>query len=323
MECFIHIGTEKTGSTAIQNFLYDNFSKFKRNNIFLSKALGHENNLGLPYIVSSRTNENNILEFEDGDLDKRKLTTDKIEKLFKKELKKNTLEKAIFTSEHLHSYLKSEESKQYLLSYLSKNGFTKFKIILFLRPALELRVSRVSTALKLGGLKNSKLPSLNENLDTLPNLYQSKKTFLSWAKVFGGENIILKKYDKDFDVIDNFMQFFDVDDDISKYKRREKSNQSLSFEHIKAFLDNEKFLQGFSNEKISRLVYESSKKFKSSNTNVFCPSEDLMKKWDEHFRDDIEHFQDFFEIDLSNLKEVRDQKINSELYSDVSNFIRS
>ena len=47
MKCVLHIGTEKTGTTAIQNWLYSNYAQLSTQRIALSKFLQKKNNRDL------------------------------------------------------------------------------------------------------------------------------------------------------------------------------------------------------------------------------------------------------------------------------------
>lgn len=44
MKLILHIGLEKTGFTSIQEALYQNVDKLKKNKIYLSSVLGKNNN---------------------------------------------------------------------------------------------------------------------------------------------------------------------------------------------------------------------------------------------------------------------------------------
>ena len=44
MQCILHIGTEKTGTTLIQNWLYANQEALSEQGVFLSEQLGKTNN---------------------------------------------------------------------------------------------------------------------------------------------------------------------------------------------------------------------------------------------------------------------------------------
>jgi hypothetical protein len=43
MDLYLHIGTEKTGTTSIQHFLYENIEKLKEKKIYLSQSINFPN----------------------------------------------------------------------------------------------------------------------------------------------------------------------------------------------------------------------------------------------------------------------------------------
>ena len=70
MKCILHIGTEKTGSTSIQKFIYNNVSEFDKNKIYISRGLLQiPNNRKMVLAFQSRlddwTRKNNIRSLEE------------------------------------------------------------------------------------------------------------------------------------------------------------------------------------------------------------------------------------------------------------------
>ena len=51
MKCFLHIGTEKTATTTLQNFLHLNRDKFAKYGFLLPKNAGYPNNYKLPILA--------------------------------------------------------------------------------------------------------------------------------------------------------------------------------------------------------------------------------------------------------------------------------
>ena len=45
MKCILHIGTEKTGTTILQDWLYDNKVELSKVGVYLSDNLGKTNNI--------------------------------------------------------------------------------------------------------------------------------------------------------------------------------------------------------------------------------------------------------------------------------------
>ena len=48
MKCILHIGTEKTATTTLQNWLYDNQAALSKSGVYLSDNLGKTNNILIP-----------------------------------------------------------------------------------------------------------------------------------------------------------------------------------------------------------------------------------------------------------------------------------
>ena len=72
MKCVLHIGTEKTGSTLLQDWLYQNQVNLSRQRIFLSDVLSINNNRRLvsffQWELDDWANRNGILTQKDKDL---------------------------------------------------------------------------------------------------------------------------------------------------------------------------------------------------------------------------------------------------------------
>lgn len=62
MICYVHIGTEKTGSTTLQNFMAHNRSRLLKNGIVYTKSLGRKNNKALCYFSYPSDRRNDMVE---------------------------------------------------------------------------------------------------------------------------------------------------------------------------------------------------------------------------------------------------------------------
>ena len=60
MECIVHIGTEKTGSTSLQRFLSLNRSSLLENGIAYTKTLGETVNNGICLLSYSTERRDNL-----------------------------------------------------------------------------------------------------------------------------------------------------------------------------------------------------------------------------------------------------------------------
>ncbi len=228
MKAVIHIGTEKTGSTSIQSFLLENRQALIQEGFYYPKSLGllgHRK-------VSAYCLENNQ---QDDYFKLKNLTSlEKIEQ-FKAQLKSDlnkemkaipsNIHTVIFSSEHLHSRLKSSSEVQNLHDLLS-HYFESFEIICYLREQLDTCISFYSTTLKSGNptsfenhLKGCRPESHYYNYFNLLSL---------WEGCFGHNAIQPSIFEeKEFinnDLLDDFMSKLNV----SLIGKLEKPNQNFN-----------------------------------------------------------------------------------------------
>ena len=192
MDLYLHIGTEKTGTTSIQHFLYENIEKLKEKKIYLSQSIDFPNNRSLVEMFNDNLKQNEFyIEKSILDENQRKIFFQELDKKIQNEFKKASLsfDKMIITSEHFHSVLTNINQIKSLKNFLNK-FFKKIKIICYFREQSEVAVSWYSTTIKGGSTQgiNKFLISHNVNPD---NHYFNYYDFLKkWSDVFGKENIV-------------------------------------------------------------------------------------------------------------------------------------
>lgn len=194
MRCILHIGTEKTGTTLLQNWLYENRAALSARKVFLSDALGKPNNRLLPAYFQTRLD----------DWAKRHRITTPEEKRayfdgFLKSVRDEFSDAAashdtvIISSEHLHSRLTDAEEIQALAEFLN-DIFDRVDVVCYFRNQYDMAVSAYSTL-----LKTSLTTTLTEHLaGAVPENYYYN--FLSiaenWSSVFGREQCEFRVYDR-------------------------------------------------------------------------------------------------------------------------------
>lgn len=148
----MHIGTEKTGTTSIQNFLYQNRRKLRSRGFHFVQSPGKLNNQALPAICIREQKADDFFRnrgietTEQREAYKRTFTAE-----FEAELKGlppgvNTV---LISSEHFHSRIRTEEEMDNVHAFLS-TYFDEIKIICYLREQGVTCASYYSTALKTG-----------------------------------------------------------------------------------------------------------------------------------------------------------------------------
>lgn len=245
MKCILHIGTEKTGTTSIQNFLVHNSGLLLNQNYKITKSLGKINNSGLIQLANENllsTHVKKIQKINDEEYDKflkRRKNDFKSEILNTNWPLKNKKKKVLLSSEFLQSYLNATDIFN-LKSTLIDIGFDEFDIILVLRPQSEVIKSRLSTGVIAGGHYKF---LCNTNCIDLPKLYLKNsrlldygRTIKNWTKVFGINNIRLLDYNKikKNSLETNFLQAIDLELKIDDLKKITMQNTSLPFKIILA-----------------------------------------------------------------------------------------
>ena len=233
---YLHIGQEKTGSTAIQSFLNyaEKRSKLIEKNIFYASffhkpnsmpfvlyALGPaKNNLSKPFF---KTNEE-YLSFS-------AKIEDRLNRIASAASKES---KIIFSSEHFHAQFRSEEKIRRLKSIIN-NFFPDqcITVILYIREQVSLAYSLHSESVKAGVSTAPKPPKPGEN-KYFDHVSDHSNTVQMWTQVFGKDQINIRIYEKSSlknnDSIDDFCSLIDVSGEeiLSKNNRNKLLDNKLT-----------------------------------------------------------------------------------------------
>lgn len=231
MKCVLHIGTEKTGTTLLQDWLYDNRKNLGKQRVFLSTMLGTTNNRLLPVYFQHdlddwarmngiETTEQKEAYFE-GFLDR-----------FKAEVAEASKSHDVFviTSEHFHSRLTQIEGIIALSEFLNE-VFSEVQVICYFRNQFDMAVSFYSTLL----LVSPSDAPLNEFINSAhpQNCYYNFLEIAdNWSAAFGQKNCEFRVFDRtrflEGDLRKDFIRFVSdqVELDCLDYKI-ESSNVSL------------------------------------------------------------------------------------------------
>lgn len=184
--CYIHIGTEKSGSTSIQAMLRANAGSWEKNGIYISRNFGAVNDRDFA-TYAMRDDRIDDARRKAGLLDKQAIERFRTEfrKRVDSELRNCGSPTLILSSEHFHSRLYSEEEVAFLKEMLD-NYCQNYTIICYIRPQHELAVSLYSTALRVGHKGFPLIPDPKKNLP----YYEYDALLSRWAHVFGRQNVI-------------------------------------------------------------------------------------------------------------------------------------
>lgn len=230
---YIHIGLEKTGTTTIQEFAYQNRKLLALDNIYYPDSPGIKNHTNLPaYAYDENLNDLAIRKNITNPNDRIYFRNSFVEK-FRKEIEPIREKKMnlLLSSEHLSSRVGDESEIRKLLSLFTSFDYQP-KIIIYLRRQDEMLLSTYSTWVKCGATEE-----LNHNAYKKKR-YDYLRQLKLWENTVGQENILVglfhpKRLYKG-DLIEDFCQKIKIN--AKHYGLPEsKLNKSLSANQL-AFL---------------------------------------------------------------------------------------
>ena len=193
--CILHIGTEKTGSSAVQNFFFLNKKRLKKEGIYYP-SIGQSGSQwqfvaavhDAPWSNVDIKREFDINDGNDQTLYAEKLNT-QLQSEFRNAKNCHTL---VLSSEHFHSRLHSQNSVARLKKLLDP-WIDNFTVVVYFRRQDRVAISLNSTRVKSGSqAKIDVFPNFSR--DSLP-YYDYSRLFNRWAQVFGRESIVARKYE--------------------------------------------------------------------------------------------------------------------------------
>ena len=196
MNCVLHIGTEKTGTTLIQKWLYSNKEILNKQKIFLSNVCGEPNNR-IFAACFQHSIDDFLKSFDIVNLnDKIKFSSVFLSRLAD-EIKSasDTHKLFLITSEHLHSRVSIRTDIKKIKEFLS-NLFENVFVICYFRNQADVAVSRYSTALK-SKYANS-IETFVSDIKISSYYYNYNLMADNWISVFGRDNCIFRIYDKNY-----------------------------------------------------------------------------------------------------------------------------
>lgn len=219
----LHVGCEKTGTTSIQAFLYQNRHVLKSSGILITESLAPKNNTKIA-IYAARP-EKGLTRYIPGGKTIETFRAE-IKNALMQEVSQSDCEQAVITCEWLHSKVFDDDEFEVLKDLL----FTiaeEVEVIIYIRPQDKLAVSHYSTALKAGFSNAFRFPKTQPDI---PYYYNFEAIYLNWRKHFGAGNVHVRMFDraqlKDGDLLKDFSEF--LPGDVNYNYAIEAENQSLN-----------------------------------------------------------------------------------------------
>lgn len=289
MKCFLHIGTEKTGTTTLQNFFDVNRESILRKGFIYTKSTGRTNNraLSLAAYNPSRRDDLTMQYGISSNLDLLRHQKVIVRNL-RNELKrvKSNSDTIIFSSEHFQSRLTTIDEIERLSGILKMIGVTDISVILYLRRPADIATSLYSTAIISGSVLETPPPPRNPYFN---NVCYHKNTIEKFSAVFGSGAMILRIFEpgelSNGSIIDDMLGVIGIPNDDS-YEIPQDQNKSLSvvginlLRHLNSTIP--EFIDNKRNPVRQHLAGSMDKYF--SNSKYIMPDR-LYKEYDLEFHD--------------------------------------
>ncbi len=208
MKAILHIGIEKTGTTAIQAFLTDNRVSLQAQGYAYLESAGLPSNRKIAtYCIDPDRHDDHHELLQIVDAEPRKAWNDQFVKDFHAEIEslENSIHTVVISNEQLHSrLLRPAEIERVKL--LLEDYFDEIRVVVYLRRQDQLATSLYSTALKCGHSFDSILPGVTAE----DHYYNFQVLLEKWGNVFGDENITARLFDRaelvNGDLLTDFLQ---------------------------------------------------------------------------------------------------------------------
>ena len=215
MKAIVHIGTEKTGTSSIQSYLYLNRKKLKKAGFHFIQSGGKWNNWMVPAFCSKDDAAFKELFREEGIRTPEEKLRFKQEFIreFEKEIQSvpAKIHTCIISSEHFHSRIRSEAEMENVHNLLS-SFFDEIQIICYLREQVDMCTSHYSTHLKSGG--TGSFIAFLERCKPSNYYFNYSEMLANWETFFGLKALDISLFSQDQflngDLLDDFTAKIDA-----------------------------------------------------------------------------------------------------------------
>ena len=329
---YLHIGTEKTGTTTLQQFLFVNRDNLHKVNYFIPNSVGARNNRKIvSYAVSDDRWDDYLDEQGVHTLEQKQHFRDEFLKEFHEEMQKRLgkEDNILLSSEHFSSRLQSVEEIQKIKELLS-TYCDDFKIIIYLRDQRDMMPSTYSTILKCG---------YNATFDEIADKFLEGKSYYydyaailhNWIKVFGKDALIVRLFDKNHliksDLLSDFLTQIDLAE-MDDLFVTENVHKNESINHVGQMLlrISNKYIHRFSSTgkvnrdfaQVNRIIYDNAKgKGQTLTGDQYNQAKDIYKKSNAWVQKEFFANQEDIFPDKDNLKEPTLTKQEEAVIEDV------
>jgi hypothetical protein len=243
----LHIGTEKTGTTALQAYLQRNRDALMRRGIMYSAAAGWQNHYRLAAFACKDAVDDlrlicGVQTLQDLPAFRRKLKAD-----LAAEVRRHSDKLFLFSNEHCHSRVVHDDEMARLKELLA-GLFQEVRVILYLRRQDEVATSLYSTSLKAGSTDRS---VIGERMAS-SRYFDYGQLIERWTEAFGEENVTVARFSAihllNGSIIEDFCQRLGLP---VLDHAAERENQSLKPEYQEFLRQMNQFLPRFADGRLN------------------------------------------------------------------------
>lgn len=294
----LHIGTEKTGTSALQQFLWLNRRQLSLRSILVPAFLGRFNHLSFPFLAYDLDRlDDVVIRVAPGlageDLERRR--QDVLRYLALK-VASSGHDQWVVTSEHLSSRL-LRESELARLRDLVDEFFSSVSVILYLREPLSAYVSSWSTALKTGSLDHRLSEPGTGYADRLAD---HRALLQRWLMFFSKKELVVRLYDRsrllNGSIIDDFCLAAGIESLVDPVIPA-RANATLSLAAMRCLLRFNLLVPAWKDNDPNPLRGSVAARFESAFGNFppYLPPVGSVRKWDEYYADSVAYVRrEFF-----------------------------
>ena len=192
MKCIVHIGTEKTGSTAIQRALGSNRDFLREAGVAVLWRDDETNSRTLAAWFRERPDDYwRANHWTTAEQKKHALLPSMASFINTVNEASQTAEVGVVSSEHFHSRVREGHEIEALAEFLFSR-FDEVEIVCFVRPQDELRASLHSTMVRAGSRKKYERFNLYSSIDL--DYFDYRRVLTRWIGVFGRDRIRVFPY---------------------------------------------------------------------------------------------------------------------------------
>jgi len=229
----VHIGSEKTGSTSIQDFMDRNGDLLRQNNCGFFRSAGYISNCKLVNYCQNTPNvfAGNMQQLRNDETDilawKKQFYKEHTREIVKFQKSIGGDSTVLYSSEHFHSRVTDPADIQNLKTFL-ETFFDKVKIVVYLRRQDLLAMSAHNTSIQGGATQRFDI----NRVSIAGPYYDYNQLLERWATVFGKLNITVRVFEKarlhNGNVVDDFCQIVGLTLPDSNQYVNVNSNERLS-----------------------------------------------------------------------------------------------